>query len=370
MSAEEQKAPDGWKHAIAGCGAGLTNVLALQPLDVIKTRLQVQDGAGALPMYRGTRDALFSIAKEEGWRALYSGLTPALIGSGIAWGVYFFAYNTAKQRYRELTGQTKLGPIAHLASAAEAGSIVCFVTNPIWVVKTRLQLQRQNVLQGAAKTAVQSSPALGIQPPPAASSSKLGKAALNIVSNSPPFPHPGMPSASIPRAPPPTVAYSGFADCLTQIAKTEGIGGLYKGLLPSLFLVSHGAIQFAVYEELKSAAFQLRDFVHPLSRSNGGTQENQGLSSAEITACGALSKLAASVVTYPSQVVRSRLQQRMESRALQYTGVVDVLRKTVAREGIRGLYKGLVPNVMRVMPQSALTFLMYETIMRQLSKNG
>ena len=76
------------------------------------------------------------------------------------------------------------------------------------------------------------------------------------------------------------------------------------------------------------------------------------------------------MVTYPSQVVRSRLQQRMDSRALQYTGVVDVLRKTVAREGIPGLYKGLVPNVMRVMPQSALTFLIYETIMRQLSKLG
>lgn len=296
----------------------------------------------------------------------YAGLTPALIGSGVAWGVYFFAYNTAKQRYRELTGQTKLGPLAHLASAAEAGSIVCFVTNPIWVVKTRLQLQRQNSLQGAIRQAA----TLGTPPSPAASS-QLGEAASKILTSSSPISSSGIPPASIPRPPPPTVAYSGFVDCLTQIAKTEGIRGLYKGLLPSLFLVSHGAIQFAVYEELKSAAFQLRDFVHPLSSLTGSNaQRDQGLSSAEITACGALSKLAASVVTYPSQVVRSRLQQRMDSRALQYTGVADVLRKTVAREGIRGLYKGLVPNVMRVMPQSALTFLMYETIMRQLSKYG
>lgn len=48
-------------------------MLALQPLDVIKTRLQVQDGAGNLPMYRGMVDAVQSIGKQEGWKALYSG---------------------------------------------------------------------------------------------------------------------------------------------------------------------------------------------------------------------------------------------------------------------------------------------------------
>lgn len=63
------------KHAVAGCTAGLSTVFALQPLDVIKTRLQVQDGAGTLPLYRGTVDALRNIAKDEGWRALYAGLS-------------------------------------------------------------------------------------------------------------------------------------------------------------------------------------------------------------------------------------------------------------------------------------------------------
>ena len=41
---------------------------------------------------------------------------------------------------------------------------------------------------------------------------------------------------------------------------------------------------------------------------------------------------------------------------------------SVQREGIGGFYKGLVPNVLRVMPQSALTFLVYESVMRLLSK--
>lgn len=291
----------------------------------------------------------------------FTGLTPALIGSGVAWGVYFFAYNAAKQRYRELTGQTRLGPLTHLASAAEAGSIVCFITNPVWVVKTRLQLQKQIVLQTVGTHRAPPPPAAV---PPALTSSGPSTVAIsssaavrNVVSGS------SIPRALPPPSSAPAVAYRGFVDCLTQIAKTEGLPGLYKGLLPSLFLVSHGAIQFAVYEELKSAAYHLRDFIRPLGQT---ASDDRTLSSAEITACGALSKMAASIVTYPSQVVRSRLQQRMDSRALQYKGVADVLRKTLAREGVGGLYKGLVPNVLRVMPQSALTFLVYETVMRQL----
>ena len=152
--------------------------MALQPLDVVKTRLQgilcrakftallrhlqnvaiaplvcfaaVQDGIpGPLSAYRGTVHALKSIVKEEGWRALYSGLGPGLLGAGmsalvdyagiglewvckqhawssagLSWGLYFSAYNRAKERYQKSSGQTKLAPQLHLLSAAEAGCLV------------------------------------------------------------------------------------------------------------------------------------------------------------------------------------------------------------------------------------------------------
>ncbi len=63
---------------------------------------------------------------------------------------------------------------------------------------------------------------------------------------------------------------------------------------------------------------------------------------------------------YDLQVVRSRLQQRQGSRPVQYQGVGATFRLILQREGIVGLYKGIVPNVLRVMPQSAITFLVYE----------
>ncbi len=78
---------------MAGCTAGLSTVLALQPLDVIKTRLQVQDGAGSLTQYRGTVDAMRSMAREEGWRALYAGEQQFERGSGGA-GQFFVLFSS------------------------------------------------------------------------------------------------------------------------------------------------------------------------------------------------------------------------------------------------------------------------------------
>ena len=69
-----------------------------------------------------------------------------------------------------------------------------------------------------------------------------------------------------------------------------------------------------------------------------------------------------------TQVVRARMQQRVDTdRAVQYNSFVHAFRVTLKREGFTGLYKGLVPNLLRVMPQAAVTFLVYETVMRILA---
>ena len=120
----------------------MISVLALHPLDVIKTRLQVQDCVDRrAATYRGTVHAFRTVVRREGALGLYSGLTPALVGSTVAWGVYFSCYNNAKARYQRAYDTRELPSHLHLISAAEAGLVVSLATNPVWVVKTRLQLQ-------------------------------------------------------------------------------------------------------------------------------------------------------------------------------------------------------------------------------------
>jgi solute carrier family 25 folate transporter 32 len=65
-------------------------------LDLVKTRMQAQDGKTG-PQYTGLRQAMRHIVQQEGLLALYTGLAPNLLGSGIAWGVYFQVYNTSKR---------------------------------------------------------------------------------------------------------------------------------------------------------------------------------------------------------------------------------------------------------------------------------
>ena len=77
--------------------------------------------------------------------------------------------------------------------------------------------------------------------------------------------------------------------------------------------------------------------------------------------------LSGSPFAHILQVVRARLQQRQaHNRAVQYRDGLATLKLIIQREGTGGLYKGLVPNVLRVMPQSAITFLVYEKVMQLL----
>jgi hypothetical protein len=88
------------------------------------------------------------------------------------------------------------------------------------------------------------------------------------------------------------------------------------------------------------------------------------LASAEISAYGAASKFLAAVSTYPTQVIRSRLQQRFEGRSLVYNSTWQAVALTWQREGLGGFYKGLMPSLLRVMPQSAITLMVYEGVVQ------
>jgi len=304
------------QHAIAGFTAGLAQVLLLHPLDVIKTRLQVQDGGGGpLPMYQGFRDAAMRTVRLEGVRGLYSGLAPALISTGLAWGIYLQSYSWAKGRHRgEGDANRKLSPISNMLAALEAGLVVQLTLNPLWVVKTRMQLQPHGALRAAHQ----------------ASGGHV---------------------------------YVGAWDAIRTIARTEGIRGFYRGLGPALLLLSNGAIQLMVYEELK-------DLVLAWARKGdpSGTSQTRGLTAGEASSCGAASKIIAGMITYPTQVIKSRLQQRQDGRAVQYVGLAQAAATTFQREGLRGFYRGMVPYLAKTAPNSAITFMVYEATLKLLGQ--
>lgn len=99
-------------------------------------------------------------------------------------------------------------------------------------------------------------------------------------------------------------AYSGLMNGLKRLYFEEGVRGLYRGMIPALFGVSHGAIQFMVYEEMKKKRNDLRHEEGSTSTSELNAKLNQS----EYLVMAATSKVTASVITYPYQVLKSRLQ--------------------------------------------------------------
>ena len=143
-------------------------------------------------------------------------------------------------------------------------------------------------------------------------------------------------------------AYSSIFDGTRQIYRSEGIVGFYRGLVPSLFGVSHGALQFMTYEQMKKYQSARR------------VRQQGDLTNFDYLVFSGFSKLFAGSVTYPYQVVRSRLQTYDAKKT--YKSARDVASQLWRREGLLGFYKGLGPNLLRVVPSSCVTFLVYENI--------
>ena len=197
---------------LAGLAGGACSTVALYPLDLIKVRLQVNEDprsskSSAVKPRLSSLQMLRVIFRHEGIKGLYQGLIPAVIGSSVSWGGYFFVYEGLKREYRQIvlalppnrTPSRHLNSMENFTLACLAGASMVAITNPVWLIKTRMQLQMKH----AAKEFRMKTP------------------------------------------------YNGMLDAGRTIVREEGFWALYKGTGPALLLVSHGGVQFVVYEFMK-----------------------------------------------------------------------------------------------------------------------
>lgn len=199
--AEELFTYENLVHAISGMTGGVTAITTFYPLNIVRTRLQVDE---SLKNEGNVFKTVMKIAEQDGPQALYQGWWSSVVSLGASNFVYFYTYNAFKAIYKRQLQRKEIDPGTNLAIAAAAGVVNVLTTTPFWVAGTRLMVQSKKGTQGKKP-------------------------------------------------------YKGVLDTLTRIANEEGVGALWNGVGPSLVLVSNPTIQFSTYERLRGIMVKISE---------------------------------------------------------------------------------------------------------------
>ncbi|KAK4102791.1 mitochondrial carrier [Parathielavia hyrcaniae] len=321
-----------WNHMVAGGIGGMTAATLTAPLDVLKTRLQsdfyqaqikASRASITAPMnplrtvafhFGETMSILGTVYRQEGPRALFKGLGPNLVGVIPARSINFYTYGNGKRIISQHLNDGKDSAWVHLSAAALAGVVTSTATNPIWMVKTRLQLDKNMAERGAV----------------------------------------------IKRR------YKNSLDCIRQVLRDEGIRGLYKGMSASYLGVAESTMHWMLYEQFKRSLMRREERLALSGRPKNWWDHTVDWTG-KFGAAG-FAKLIAAVITYPHEVARTRLRQApMADGRPKYTGLVQCFKLVFKEEGMLGLYGGMTPHLLRTVPSAAVMFGMYEGILRLLN---
>ncbi|KAL8826868.1 MAG: hypothetical protein Q9191_003540 [Dirinaria sp. TL-2023a] len=135
---------------------------------------------------------------------------------------------------------------------------------------------------------------------------------------------------------------------MVMMYKTEGgFLALYRGILPTVAGVApYVGLNFMTYESVRKYFTREGEKNPPAMRK---------------LAAGAISGAFAQTCTYPFDVLRRRFQiNTMSGMGYQYRSIWDAITVIISQEGVMGLYKGIVPNLLKVAPSMASSWLSFE----------
>ncbi|KAL2248889.1 peroxisomal nicotinamide adenine dinucleotide carrier [Sesamum indicum] len=313
-------------NGLAGAGGGIIAQLITYPLQTVNTRQQTERDPKEERRKLSTLEQMSQVVKQEGWDRLYGGLGPSLVGTAASQGVYYYFYQifrnkaeaTALERRKKGIGDGSVGMLSSLVVAALSGCVNVLLTNPIWVVVTRMQTHTK-------------------KSQPNRTGSLSSEEVLLAAVEPPPY---------------------GTSHVIQEVYDEAGVLGFWKGVFPTLIMVSNPSIQFMLYETLLKKLKKRR-----LSSGKG----NNNVTALEIFLLGALAKLGATVVTYPLLVVKSRLQAKQVTggdKKHQYRGTLDAILKMIRYEGFYGFYKGMGTKIVQSVLAAAVLFMVKEELVR------
>ncbi|KAI0565488.1 Mitochondrial carrier [Gracilaria domingensis] len=314
---------------LSGATSGCLSTVTLQPLDVLKTRMQmsaaysrtihlktklkVRPNAGAI-------ETISAIATQDGAHGLWRGVVPSVLRNAMSVGCYMMLLDVTTSRLAAPDGT--LSDRASFLAGGSSRLMTVLLLSPMSVVKTRME-----TVEYSAK-------------------------------------------------------YNGTIDALTKIAKQEGRQGLYRGLIPSIMRdVPYSATYMFLYlrsREFIGSAVGLADNrsvivrkvsqTHKVNQTSPGAAPRQKVDSQQMLsrvvtfASGGFSGGLATLLTQPLDVAKTRIQLSTGARGApsRYSGFVDAVHRTWAEEGAFGFFRGSVPRFVKRIMGAAITWMVFE----------
>lgn len=278
-----------------GLIAGCIGATVVYPIDMVKTRMQAQKHKA---MYDNSLDCFRKIIRNEGFAGLYRGLGAQLVGVAPEKAIKL----TVNDLVRKMgTVDGKITMPWEITAGMCAGACQVIFTNPLEIVKIRLQMQ------GSAKAVT-----AGTAP-----ASRL---------------------------------------LAMQIVRKLGMRGLYKGALACLLRdVPFSAIYFPTYANLKRIMFGF---------DPNNTNKAQRMSTWQLLVSGALAGAPAAFFTTPADVIKTRLQVERKPYEVKFRGIFHAGAVIMKEEGFTAFFKGSLARVFRSSPQFGFTLASYELLQR------
>jgi len=284
-----------WRHLVAGGVAGAVSRTCTAPLDRLKVLLQVHGGRKRASLV----DTFRYMLNEGGVKGLWRGNGINVIKIAPESAMKFWAYDEMKKHIKG-SDNRDLYIYERLMAGSFAGALSQTVIYPLEVMKTRLALRK-------------------------------------------------------------TGEFKSIFDCAKNIFKADGVKVFYKGYWPNLFgIIPYAGIDLAVYETLK--AYCVEKYV----------EENRSPNALVLLSCGTFSSCCGQLAAYPLALIRTKLQSQAGLSGklglpAEQTHTLGLFRYIIRTEGLKGLYRGIVPNFCKVAPAVSISYYVYE---RTRSKLG
>jgi len=268
----------------AGAIAGISEILTFYPLDVVKTRMQLDTSKGT-QSFVGTFRAIIA---QEGIGRLYRGLVPPLLLEAPKRAVKFASNDFWSQTYRKAFNQPQMTQELSILTGCSAGATESFVVVPFELVKIKLQDK--------------------------------------------------------------TSTFKGPLDVLRHIVRTNGLLGLYAGMESTFW--RHVWWNGGYFGSI----FQVRAML-PKAENQQSVLLNNFIS-------GSVGGCVGTIVNTPFDVVKSRIQgaTRVPGVVPKYNWTYPALVTIAREEGVRALWKGFVPKVLRLAPGGGVLLLVVEVV--------